>query len=110
MHSIRPIALKIRRAFTLVELLIVIGIIALLIAILLPMLHSARIAAENAKCLSNLRQIGQGMMMYRNDTGRIPFFFVLRNNPYQPVADNATGNALWWTAFSQGGKTTHSAI
>ncbi len=98
------------RGFTLVELLVVIGIIALLITILLPTLHRARQAAENAACLSNLRQIGVGMMMYKTETGRIPFFFVLRNYPWQPVATGASGNTVWWTAFSFGGKTTHDTI
>src|SRR5687767_4359349 len=68
-----------RCAFTLVELLVVIGIIALLIAILMPTLRKSWIAAQNAQCLSNLRQIGQATTMYRQDTGRIPWFFFLRN-------------------------------
>jgi prepilin-type N-terminal cleavage/methylation domain-containing protein len=98
------------RAFTLVELLVVIGIIALLIALLLPTLKKAQQAAQNAQCLSNLRQIGQAVTMYRADTGRIPFFWILRNNGWQPVPQNGTGNTLWWTAFSQGGRTTHPSI
>lgn len=58
-----------RQAFTLVELLVVIGIIAILIAILLPALSKARGAAQAANCASNLRQIGIAMLMYIDDTG-----------------------------------------
>jgi prepilin-type N-terminal cleavage/methylation domain-containing protein/prepilin-type processing-associated H-X9-DG protein len=62
-----------RKAFTLVELLVVIGIIALLMSILLPALSKARSESMKVKCLSNLRQLGTTVQQYANDNrGWVP--------------------------------------
>jgi prepilin-type processing-associated H-X9-DG protein/prepilin-type N-terminal cleavage/methylation domain-containing protein len=78
------IARRLSAGFTLVELLVVIGIIALLIAILMPALSRAMGASREVKCLANLRSIGQAAVLHAHD-----------HKGYFPVA-----GALWPPATS----------
>jgi prepilin-type N-terminal cleavage/methylation domain-containing protein/prepilin-type processing-associated H-X9-DG protein len=80
--------------FTLIELLVVIAIIAILAAILFPVFAQARDKARSASCLSNLKQIGTGIMMYAQDYDeKMPF-----NYQYHwDAAGNQIPNLLdWW--------------
>lgn len=81
-----PMWKRLSRGFTLVELLTVIAIIAVLTAVLFPVFQSARAKGRQAKCMSNLRQIGLALKAYATDAGE---FLPLANN--RPSVDGAPG-------------------
>ncbi len=60
---------KFKNGFTLIELLVVIAIIGILAGILLPVLSRARESARKTQCMSSLKQVGMGLMMYANENG-----------------------------------------
>jgi prepilin-type N-terminal cleavage/methylation domain-containing protein/prepilin-type processing-associated H-X9-DG protein len=108
-------AVENRKAFTLVELLVVIGIIALLVGILLPALNRARDIANTIACASNLRTIGQGMAQYiadyrgvfppsnyYNGTNANPFVLDLSSGTQLPL--QPTNGYVHWSSFLFGRK------
>jgi prepilin-type N-terminal cleavage/methylation domain-containing protein/prepilin-type processing-associated H-X9-DG protein len=84
------------KAFTLIELLVVIAIIAILAAILFPVFARARENARRASCLSNLKQIGLGAMMYVQDYDEKypPSYLVTSQTP--PDGVQWSGGAWFW--------------
>lgn len=77
------------RAFTLVELLVVTGIIALLLAMLMPVMLQARQQSQTTECLSNLRQIGLAIQMYAGDNnGAMVPYCLFSSSSSSPMHDS----------------------
>jgi len=108
------VVIRTLRGFTLIELLIVIAIIAMLAAILFPVFARSREKARQSSCMSNLRQIGMGLALYRADHDGVSVYYRMcpdsandplcrtagvpsTNGPNNPPPTGP--NEIWWAPY-----------
>ena len=88
------------RAFSLVELLVVIGILAVTLSIMLPMINEARMIAARQTCASKMRNLAQGVLFYEGYHGHLPVAGVVDSQEGQSFNragyDQTTGNQFSW--------------
>jgi prepilin-type N-terminal cleavage/methylation domain-containing protein/prepilin-type processing-associated H-X9-DG protein len=85
-----------RKGFTLIELLVVIAIIAILAAILFPVFARAREKARQTSCLSNVKQLGLGLMMYAQDYDEVLCSYL---PPWPAIPAPAGSGCDWWNGI-----------
>jgi prepilin-type N-terminal cleavage/methylation domain-containing protein/prepilin-type processing-associated H-X9-DG protein len=101
------VAVRKPKGFTLVELLVVIGIIAVLISILLPSLNQARRKAQAVACASNMRQVYMAMLMFAQDNkGKLPRPYKVEEIAMAGTNPTVFGNVCAW-AQKQGSAAGH---
>lgn len=103
----RDKGLRRRRGFSLVEILVVVGIVVLLVAILLPVISSVKASSRTSVCSSNLRQLGQAIELYSQDNDHYPRgldpadkFTSLWNGSYMVSTDTLNTTPILATVLS----------
>jgi prepilin-type N-terminal cleavage/methylation domain-containing protein len=96
-----------RSGLTLIELLVTIGILAVLIAVLIPAIHNSRLQGKVTVCASNVRQIGITLLAYAADNGKFPYGFY--NDPNLPSPEEGYAGygqydrlGWWWFNYPEG--------